>query len=314
MNNYEGFFTFEVDAMKAMILAAGLGTRLKPLTHNKPKALIPVANRPVIARVIKYLKAHGVNEIVVNAHHHAEQIVDYLDGGRPFGLNIEVRVEPEILGTGGGIKNAFDFWDSDPFVVMNADVLTDIDLSRAYTHHIASGALVTLILHDCKPFNQIHTDAATQRVTRIARQAEPGALAFTGIHIMDPELLGHIPAQVYFDIIECYKELIDAGNPPAAFVSKGHYWRDVGSIDSYIKANRELAQGSFEIAENSQVDPSVKFRQWAVVGENTRLEANVEMKSSILWEDVLVSKGVRIVDSIVTSSKKVKDDLISEIY
>ncbi|MBW1666623.1 MAG: NDP-sugar synthase [Deltaproteobacteria bacterium] len=300
--------------MKAMILAAGLGTRLRPLTNEKPKALIPVANQPVIARVIKYLKAHGVSEIVVNAHHHSKQIVNYLDAGKPFGVNIEVRVEREILGTGGGIKNTFGFWDSEPFVVVNADVLTDIDLSRAYAHHKASGALVTLILHDCEPFNQIHTEAATERITKIAKKAEPGALAFTGLHIMDPELLSYIPAQGYFDIIECYRELINRGNPPAAFVSKGHYWRDIGSIDDYIQANKELAHHSFEIAENSRVDQSVKFRQWAAVGPNARLEANVEVQRSILWEDVRVSKGVKIVDSIVTSRKRVESDLISQIY
>ena len=96
--------------MKAMILAAGLGTRLLPLTEQKPKVLMPVVNEPVIGRVVGYLKRHGIKSLVVNVHHHSQQMINYLDGGRPFGMEIDVRVEPEILGTGGGIKNTEDFW------------------------------------------------------------------------------------------------------------------------------------------------------------------------------------------------------------
>jgi len=94
-----------------MILAAGLGTRLRPLSLKKPKALVPVGNRPVIDMVINYLKGNNANEIIINAHHHHRQIVKHVDGGTPYGINIQVRVEPEILGTGGGIKNTEDFWD-----------------------------------------------------------------------------------------------------------------------------------------------------------------------------------------------------------
>ncbi len=105
--------------MKAMILAAGLGTRLRPLTDKKPKVLMPVANKPIIVRIIEHLKAHAVSEVVVNAHHHYQQLMTYLDSGKPFGLPMDVRKEPEILGTGGGIKNTEDFWGNDPFVVIN---------------------------------------------------------------------------------------------------------------------------------------------------------------------------------------------------
>ncbi|MDY7038929.1 MAG: nucleotidyltransferase family protein, partial [Thermodesulfobacteriota bacterium] len=190
--------------MRAMILAAGLGTRLRPLTDNRPKALIPVTNKPIITRAVEYLKKHGISRIVVNAHHHHEQIVDYLDGGRPFGLDIDVRVEPKILGTGGGIKNVSDFWGDEPFIVINSDILTNIDLSPAYEHHLTSGSLATLILHDREPFNQIRTDN-NQNITDIAKKNIPGRLAFTGIHIMDPGLLSHIPEGKFFDIIDCYR-------------------------------------------------------------------------------------------------------------
>ena len=141
--------------MKAMILAAGFGTRLHPLTSIIPKPLVPVANQPVIERTIRHLKKHGIHEMIVNAHYHHNQISDFLDQGRPFGVDIEVRVERDILGTGGGIKNTEDFWDTEPFVVINSDIVTDIDLSEACSDHKTQGNLVTMVLHDHPPFFRI---------------------------------------------------------------------------------------------------------------------------------------------------------------
>jgi len=300
--------------MKAMILAAGLGTRLRPLTNNKPKALMPVVNKPIIGRAVEYLKTHGISRIVVNAHHHYEQVVDYLDGGRPFGLEIDVRVEPEILGTGGGIKNTSDFWDNEPFIVINSDILTNIDLSPAYEQHMTSGSLATLILHDCEPFNQIQADN-NQNITDIAENNIPGRLAFTGIQIMDPVLLSHIPEGKFFNIINCYRQLILTGKSINAYLSRGHYWHDIGTLNSYILANRELlGEEAFSIGHDCHIDRSVRFHEWAVVGEEAHVEKDVEIRGSILWENVRVKKGAKVIDSIVTSFKEVDRDLIKEIY
>ena len=298
--------------MKAMILAAGYGTRLRPLTDQKPKALMPVANRPVIDRVIAYLKAGGVTGIVVNAHHHREQLVHYLDKGRPFGLDMDVRMEPEILGTGGGIKNTADFWDTAPFVVINVDILTNIDLVRACDAHRASGALVTLVLHDYGPCNQVRTDGAGH-ILEIMPRPRPGALAFTGIHIMNPELLDHIPGNGYSDIIDSYRNLIHADEPIHAFISEGHYWRDMGSIESYREANRELAKEPLTLAPGCRVDPSASLRDWAVIGQNCIVEPGTEIRRSVLWDRVFVRKGIRIIDSIVTTGNCVEKDLIDTV-
>lgn len=295
-----------------MILAAGLGTRLRPLTDRKPKVLMPVANRPIIARVIDYLKAHGFSQLMVNAHHHHRQLVDYVDNGRPFGLPIDIRVEPEILGTGGGIKNTSDFWDDDPFVVINGDILTDINLTHAYEDHLKSGALVTLIVHDCAPFNQIEIDEHGN-ILDIARQNLPGRWAFTGIHIMNPELLSHIPGSVFYDIIVCYQELIASGKAIRAFVSKNHYWRDIGTVQSYMDANRELSEKKILIGPGCQIDPSARFKDWAVVGAHSIIGQHVEIARSVLWEGAAVKERVRVVNSVVTSSKAVEYDLIREV-
>ncbi len=298
--------------MKAMILAAGYGTRLRPLTDKRPKVLMPVGNKPIIAIVIEYLKSHGVSDIVVNAHHLHEQLTAYLDHGRPFGLDIQCRVEPDILGTGGGIKNTEGFWDDEPFMVVNGDILTDIDLSQAFAEHRRSGALVTLALHDYEPFNQVQVDTLGN-ITDIARKSSSGRLAFTGIHVINPEVLSFITPGVFSDIIACYQELIQSGKKVRALVVKIPYWRDIGTIGSYMEANRESARDRFVIGPGCRLAPSAALQDWAVVGDRCLLERGVVLRRSILWEDVKIKAGIRIVDSIVTSGKEVNEDVIDSL-
>ena len=302
--------------MKAMILAAGPGTRLRPLTEKKPKALIPVANRPIIARNIDYLKMFGVENIAVNAHYHYQQILDYLNGGKPFGIEIDVKVEPEILGTGGGIRNCLNFMDRGPFIVINSDILTNIDLALAYDYHKESGNIATLVVHHCEPFNQIAIDKHCQ-VVDIGRKNDTNRLAFTGIHIMEPEILHYIPEHGYSDIIDCYRRLIHSRESINTLISENHYWHDIGTLKSYISTNKEIMCKSnrpFLIGSDSHIPPSVMFEDWAVIGERVYLEDNVKIKRSILWDDVTVKSNKRIVDSIVTSCKMIDTDLINKIY
>jgi len=299
--------------MKAMILAAGFGTRLRPLTDMKPKALMPVANKPILARNIEYLISHGITEIIVNAHHHHQQIVNYLREESSFGLNIEVKVELEILGTGGGIKNTEGFWDKESFFVINSDILTDIDLASVYQLHQTSGALVTLVLHDCEPYNQVQVDDQWN-ITDIAKVNMPGRYAFTGIHVIHPEVLSHVPQGIFSNIIECYRQLIRMGKPVRACFVQGHYWRDIGSIQSYMEANRELAGNSFVIGPGCSLDPSIKLMDWGVIGENSRLGKNAEVHRSVLWDGVTVKEGVKVFDAVVTSGRAVERDLHGEVF
>ena len=298
--------------MQAMILAAGFGTRLRPLTLRKPKALVPVGNKPVIDRVIGYLKGHGINDIIINAHHHYQQIIEHLESARSLDIEIQVRVEKKILGTGGGIGNTSDFWEAAPFIVINSDILTDIDISEAYSSHKRSGSMVTLILHDQPPFNQIQIDNR-MNIIDIAKINQAGRLAFTGIHIIDPELLSYLPQGVYSDIIATYRDLIKMGNPVRGYVSKDHHWRDIGTVESYLRANREsLEESSFLTGPGCKIADSVKLEDWAVIGKNSRLEEGAEIRRSVLWENTKIGKGIRVVDSIVTTSKEITTDMIHE--
>jgi mannose-1-phosphate guanylyltransferase len=301
--------------LKAMILAAGLGTRLRPLTLNRPKALMPVANRPMIDHVIDYLKRFGVEQIIVNAHHHHEQIVKHLDGGTPFGVPVEMRVELEILGTGGGIQNTAGFWDDAPFVVINGDTLTNIDLGAAYRNHLSHGTLVTLVLHDRAPFNQVLVDR-NLNVLDITPEPQPGRLAFTGIHILSPGLLDFLPEGRPSSIIDCYRRLIEQGRHAVrAHVSEGHNWRDIGTVESYRQANREaLGNQTMLVGPGTRIHPSARLEDWVVIGEGCELAPSVRVKRSVLWDNVIVREGIRIEDSVVTSGREISGVLIGESY
>ena len=287
-----------------MIFAAGLGTRLRPLTDEKPKALVPVVNKPVIQWNIEYLKSYGVTRIIVNAHHHSAQVQSFLDGGRPFGIPIEVRVEPRILGTGGGIKNTEDFWDDEPFIVVNSDVITNIPLDRAYAHHRKSGALATMVLHDRPPYNKIRVDPHAC-ISEIPRAYGPEGLAFTGIHIISPDLLAYLPEGTFSDIVDHYRHLIRTAKPIAGFVVEGHYWHDIGNLPSYFKANRERSEQSFTIDAEARMHPSVRLEEWAVVGRKCLLKKNARIQRSILWEGARVGPGEYIQDSVLTPNQSV---------
>lgn len=294
--------------MKAMILAAGFGTRLQPLTQHRPKALIPVAGRPLIDRTIDYLESYGVEEIVVNAHHLYPQMLAHLE--RPRRIPIHVVVERRILGTAGGIKNAERFWDHRPIIVINGDVLTDLDLSRAWDAHHRSGALATLVLHDCPPFNQIRA-AECGRIQDIAAHSAPGRLAFTGIHVLRPSILDHVPSGRFADIIEVYRHCLRQGERLQGHVAEGITWADLGTVDRYLEANREaLGDRRFYVGPSAQVHHTAQLEQWAVIGRDCWIERGAVVARSVLWEGVRVMAGCRVQDSAISSGRCVEHDLI----
>lgn len=303
--------------MKAMILAAGLGTRLSLLTESIPKALVPVMNRPMIAWVIYHLKSHGFDRLIVNTHHHARMLADYLGDGSGLGVEITTRYEPEILGTGGGIRNTTDFWDSGPFVVINADILTDIDLAAALKAHKASGCLATLIVHEAPSFSKIKLDHRGL-IEDISRDVKPGRLAFTGIHVIEPALLAFIRPGVFSDIIDCYRLLIRAGSPLAAFISKGHKWHDVGTLESYIRVHEALClerdpHDRFVLGSGCLVHPSARIVDWAVLGDGVELGEGTVVARSVIWDGVKVGAAVRIADSVVSKGKTIRKDVQGEL-
>jgi NDP-sugar pyrophosphorylase family protein len=300
--------------MKAMILAAGEGTRLRPLTDVCAKALVPVVNEPVMERTIRLLRIHGVQEIIVNACHHHQKIVDYLDQGNHFGVKIEVRVEKEILGTGGGIKNTQGFWGGNPFIVINGDILTDINLREVYESHRERDNLITMVLHDFPVHNKIRVDREMNILSIGPGSNIKGALAFTGIHIINPEVLDFIPENRNYDILRCYRKLIDLKKPARGYLATGHRWIDIGTLDEYVKANIALLPPErIAIGSECRIEPGARLRDWAVIGERATIKRDAQVKRSVLWADVVVGEGVNVVDSIVTTGVVLEKDLLGRV-
>jgi len=302
---------------KAMILAAGLGLRARPLTLVKPKALFPVLNRPVISYNLDLLAGIGVQEVAVNTHHLAAQLERQLSEINNH-LAIHTFREEKILGTGGGVKNAAPFLGQDPFILINGVILTSIDLSAVVGDHMAERPMATLVLHDCPRFNNVGLDSTGLiRGFRGEWAAPPEGLAwrtlaFTGIHIIEPELLAWIPEGPY-DIIHTYQALIKAGARVRAFVANDLTWRKIETRLDYLKIHGDLltarAEGPVFEGSEVEVNPEAVIQGWASLDEEVIIEAGALVKNSVLWKGARVAAGVRIVNSVLAEGVLAESDL-----
>jgi NDP-sugar pyrophosphorylase family protein len=242
--------------VKAMVLAAGLGTRLRPLTDDRPKALVTVAGKTLLEITLARLRGFDVREVVVNAHHHADMIVAYLAAHGSFGMRIDVSREEILLDTGGGLKKAAAFFleqSNEPFLVHNVDVISTIDLGRMAAFHREQGALATLAVAEREASRLLLFDQAGQLCGRRAKKdaeaelvrpaEETQALAFAGIHVVSPRIFGLMREQGAFSIIGAYLRLAAEGERVVAFRADGAYWRDLGRPESIAAAEKDIQSG-----------------------------------------------------------------------
>lgn len=239
--------------MKAMIFAAGLGTRLKPLTDTMPKALVPVAGKPLLWHTIRKLKATGFDEIIINVHHFAEQIIDYIKANNGFDIRIEFSDETRaLLDTGGGVKKASWFFDDEkPFLIHNVDILSDIDLQDLYRFHTSGNSAATLVVSERETSRYLlfdennHLKGWINEKTGETKSPFPDfnsdrykKLAFSGIHVLNPSILGHMqdfPEK--FSIIDFYLSVCKRERV-TAFIPKDLQLIDVGKPDSLSSAEK----------------------------------------------------------------------------
>lgn len=244
--------------MKAMILAAGLGTRLRPLTADRPKALVEIAGRTMLEITLARLRSFGIREVIVNVHHLADLVIQYLKANQNFGMRIEISQEDVLLDTGGGLKKAAWFFlenaarAEDPFVLHNVDVMSTIDLDRMVQSHNQHRALATLAVQERDTSRYLLFDKElrlcgrkagrdkTADMIRSAERAQP--LAFSGIHVISPRLLGLIKEDGIFSIITTYLRLAANGENIRAFRTDEYYWRDLGRADDVRQAAQDLEQ------------------------------------------------------------------------
>lgn len=234
--------------MKAMILAAGFGTRLMPYTAHTPKPLFTVADRTSLDWTIQRLAGAGATAIVINTHHLNTTIETYM-ACQDFGIPVKTFHEPEILGTGGALKKVAGFWDDQPFVVVNSDIFTDIDIAAAYRFHRKHSSLVTLALCDDPEFNSVSMRSDGTIADFNTEDPHVPTWTFTGIHVIDPVVLDLIPADRFSNIIDIYQELMLQGNNIQAYIPSFSLWDDLGTLPRYKRvARRETAKAAFEKA------------------------------------------------------------------
>jgi len=304
---------------QAMILAAGLGLRAKPLTMLKPKPLLPVLNRPLIDHTLDLLIEAGVEKIIVNTHHLASQIEDELTKGRS-GLSIRVLREDKILGTGGGAKNAAPYLERAPLILINGAILTRIDLNELVNYHLAHRPLATLTMIDSPRFNNdalVGTDDLIKGFRgEWAGRPESRTLGFAGIHIIETEVLDRIP-EGPGDIIEVYQNLIKDGKPIRAFIPVEPGWWKIETIADYLKVHSDLltrrTEGPVLTGPGVRVEPGAEIRGWACLGEGAVVESGAVVQNSVLWPGARVRAGVEVRDSVVTENVTVYEDLIGGV-
>ena len=250
--------------MKAMVLAAGLGTRLRLLTNDRPKALVTMCGHTMLEIALARLRHFGVTEVIVNTHHYGEMIREYLKTNGNFGMRIEISHEEKLLDTGGGLKKAAWFFleddragekSRDPFILHNVDVISAIDLAQMAQFHGEKGALATLAMQERETKRYLLFDEQGMLCGRRAgHSGDPElvrsatatqALAFCGIHILSPQFLRKMDEDGAFSIIDAYLHLAAQGEKIAAFRADAYRWRDLGRPEAVFQAAQEMESGEF---------------------------------------------------------------------
>jgi mannose-1-phosphate guanylyltransferase/phosphomannomutase len=325
----------EMFMIKGMILGAGEGTRLRPLTSNHPKPMMPVLNRPIMEHIIRLLKRHNITELYCNLYYLPDEIQNYFEDGSSLGVHISFKVEERLPGTAGGVKNLEEHFD-DTFVVISGDAITDIDLTSAINFHKERGAIATIILAHVE--NPLEFGVViTNEEGRIVRFLEkPGwsevfsDTVNTGIYILEPKVFDFIPKGKDFDFSkDLFPLLLEEQQPLYGFIADG-YWCDVGNIESYMKVHYDALSGKVKldipgqeiapgvwigknvdippsasikgpvlIGDNTQIKDLVKIREFTVIGDNTLIDTNALLLRSIVWSNSYIGESSTITNAVI---------------
>jgi NDP-sugar pyrophosphorylase family protein len=293
--------------MRAIILSAGYGTRLWPLTEDRTKPAIPILGKPLVGYVAEYLTAYGFNEIVVNLHHRPESVRKALGDGSRFGVKLHYVEEPQILGTSGALDNTREFFERDTFLVVNGKIITDIDLKAALETHRKANALATLVLLPNtrrERFSIVETE--DRRVTRFGGMPDPQAdgpapLMFTGIHIMEPRILDYVPRGIFSDsVTHVYPQALANGEVIAAHVAAGK-WRELSTLKRYLDISLEMlveTGRSNSVGANCVISPTADMTE-TIAWDNVAVSSEASVNRCVLADNVTIPAGERIENSIV---------------
>ncbi|HEX3031988.1 MAG TPA: sugar phosphate nucleotidyltransferase, partial [Bacillota bacterium] len=329
--------------MKAVIMAGGRGTRLRPLTCNKPKPMVPLLGKPVMEYAIDLLNEHGITDIAVTLQYLPQAITDYFGNGAPWGVKLFYSEEDQPLGTAGSVKNAQVFLD-DTFVVISGDGLTDIDLSEAISFHKQNNALATLVLTRVESpleFGVVILDDHG-RVCRFLEKPSWGEVfsdtVNTGIYILEPEIFKYIPPETNFDFSkDVFPLLLKQGGPMFGYVANG-YWCDIGSLSQYRQTQFDMLDGAVKvripgeqvspgvwlgenvrtnlkyseidtpvfIGNNTFIEDDAVIGEYTVLGENNHVGPGTSVKRTVTWNQCYLEKGIKLRGATLCSNSTVK--------
>lgn len=331
--------------MKAFVMAAGVGTRLRPLTYSIPKPLVPVVNTPVIGHLLKNLVNHGINKIIVNVHYYPKMIMSYLEDGKKWNMEIKYSYEKKLLGTAGGVKLKERFFD-DTFVVTSGDGLSDINFSKLVSYHKSKKAIATIALKsvDLKLDYGIVEIDKSFKVKKFVEKPSWNEMysdyVNTGIYVFEQEIFKYIPKNVEYDFgKQLLPKLIEKGLPVYGYVMD-EYWCDVGNLKEYKKSHHDCLDGKVKvvipaeqvlpgvwIGRKTRMPRSVKVIPPVVVGKNVEFGRNsiigkysvvgdsskfgncVKIEDSVLWSRVCVKSKVNLTSCVIGSSAKVSESI-----
>ncbi|HEX8297178.1 MAG TPA: sugar phosphate nucleotidyltransferase [Chthoniobacteraceae bacterium] len=292
----------------AFVLGAGLGTRLKSLTARRPKPLIPVINRPLITYAFDHLRGVGVERFLVNTHWRAEAYGAAFPERNYRGSALAFRHEtPEVLETAGGIKNVEDLLGSDPFIVYNGDILSDLPLAPALAAHAAMGNEVTMVLRSKDGPLQVAYDARSGLVTDIGKRVDPASdpsFLFTGIYLVSHAFLARIPVAEKISVVPIFCQMIREGARLGGVVIDDGHWWDLGTREQYLAVHRELKKdaviGEAWIHPTAQISSSAKISGATTIGAGAIVGEHASLHDCIVWEGARIASGSLLNDCIVT--------------
>jgi NDP-sugar pyrophosphorylase family protein len=300
--------------MRAMILSAGYGTRLWPLTEDRTKPAIPILGKPLVGYVAEYLAGYGCEDIVVNLHHQPDSVKGALGNGSAFGVRLHYVFEPIILGTSGAMDNARSLLDSDTFIVINGKIITDIDLNAALETHRRTGAIATLVLHPNvarEKFSIVNVDegflSSFGGMPAIDEVSAEPPLMFTGIQILEPKIFNYIPRGVFsHSTTDVYPQAMAAGERIASHVATGR-WLELSTIQRYLDISLLLLkeQGrTISAGTNCQIGASAQVEQ-AVLWNNVVVEAGAQVRRAVLADGVRIKAGEVVENAAVVRASLV---------
>ena len=321
-----------VESIKAMIMSAGMGSRLEPLTLGIPKPLVPVANRPVMDILFEKLASIGVKDVICNTYYLADQIIDRYKNNN-LGINFNYIKEETLSGTAGGVKKCQFFFDKGkPFVVLSADGLTNADIQKGIEIHKNSNATATIgikqIPHEeVSHFGVVVTDKngfITEFQEKPSIEEAKSNFINTGIYIFDYKIFDYIPEDTFYDFAKNVFPKLLAEHAINTFEIT-EYWSDVGTLEQYRQTSIDLYEGHCDFRHDHIVKTetgayisqspvqNVEFIGFSTIGKGVEIGKNVVIEKSIIWDNVKISDGVKISDSIIASGAVIKSDLTSKV-